>query len=753
MISILKITNMKENSLKKSVAFFSAAALAACGVVFACAYEYLGNDYGSNFSPEVYVDKSYSPLFFSSQEFFYGVGFDDKHTSRFNESIVKEWSGYLKGKIPNEDLSYLLLNDSSTATVNQLHNEVLNKRIDPVWKNKIDLNDEKIKAFIEFMHHAKAIETSATQSANNWDYETKKLPKVDLKRIAQVEKLFTAATDPFLKSRYWFQSMKAYFYGNNKESVIPFFEKTKALVPQNTLYYRGLSYVAGAYYQKKDFSTSNYLYSIVFDKCSEMRVVTAYNFHPQEQADFNASLALAKSVDEKAALWALLGYYADEKTAIQEIYKLNPVNPHLEYLLTRLVNKEETRLNTADFKSAIEFKKTTKTQLNHEVLQLVSTIAKEEKTSKPYLWNMAAGYLNIFDGNYTLAQQLIEEAEKLAPKSELSTLQVRLLKFVNNLSAITKMEAASESKLLPELNWLYGLNPKNSMAEFRYGNARDWSKKYISSLYQSQGNLVMSELFNQKETFYRTESNLSTMKAFLAKPTKTPFEKLAQGIYMLSVSDIYEYQGMMSAYANKMDEAIAYMSQSEEGKQTTLPGNPFNGRIKDCHDCDHTIKLKVPYTKLSFLQKVKEMQTNVEKGTDIYNNSLLVGNAFYNMTFYGNARAFYYGNIVNQGGNFIDPYYQTYLLNCSIANEYYKKAFDAATTPEQKAKCVYMMTKCERNTFYASKYHTEENYYKEPDINFLAWNGFKKLKTEYSNTKYYRDVINECGYFKKYLGM
>ncbi len=744
---------MKRHSLKKLAAFFSVGALAAYGVIFACADSFLGYDYGSNFAPEAYVDKSYSPLFFSPQEVFYFVGFDDKHTSRFNESIVKEWSGYLKGKIPNEDLEYLLLNDSSTATVNQLHNEILTKRIDPVWKNKIDLNDEKIKNFIDFMHHAKTIEASSTQPINSWDYEEKKLPKVDTKKIAQIEKLFNITADPFLKSRYWFQTMKAYFYSESKENVIVFFEKTKALVPQNTLYYRGLSYVAGAYYQKKDFSTSNYLYSIVFDKCPEMRIVTAYNFHPQEQGDFNASLALAKSNDEKAALWALLGYYADEKTAIQEIYKLNPVNSHLDYLLTRLVNKEETRLNTVEFKSAVDFKKNAKTQVNREILQLVGTIAKDEKTSKPYLWNMAAGYLNTFDGNYPLAQQLIEKAEKLAPKSELSALQIRLLKFVNNLSATTKMDATSESKLLPELSWLYGLNPKNAIAEFRYGNARYWSKKYLSSLYRSQGNLVMSELFNQSETFYRSESNLSAMKAFFSKPTKTPLEKLAQGNYMISLSDIYEYQGIMSAYANKVEESIGYMSQSEEGKQTILPGNPFNGRIKDCHDCDHTIKLKVPYTKLSFLQKVKEMQANVEKGSDIYNNSLLVGNAFYNLTFYGNARAFYYGIIMNQGGNFIDPYYQPYLLNCSIANEYYKKAFDAATTPEQKAKCVYMMAKCERNAFYASKYNTEEYTYKEPEVSFLAWNGFKKLKAEYANTKYYRDVINECGYFKKYLGM
>ena len=72
----------------------------------------------------------------------------------------------------------------------------------------------------------------------------------------------------------------------------------------------------------------------VFAQCPQLRIVATYSFHPQEQADWNASLAMTKNNDEKAALWAIRGYYADEERAIQEIYKLNPKNQHLDYLLS-----------------------------------------------------------------------------------------------------------------------------------------------------------------------------------------------------------------------------------------------------------------------------------------------------------------------------------------------------------------------------------------------------------------------------------
>lgn len=720
---------MKKHFYIKLALFFSIAISSTVSIIYAC-YDNSDNRNYSNFTPEIFVDKSYSPLFFTSEMFYKTTNVYD---SSFNENIVKDWSNYLQGAIDNKDLKFLLLDNSASNDVSQLHESVLNNHYNQKWA-RINLKNLKVKAFINFLYIAKEIENNSIQSDNNWDYE-QNIAKtfVNKSTLIQVEKLYTTTTDEFLKNRFWFQTIKANFYSSNKENTISFFEKTNSVTPQNALYYRALSYIAGVYYKQKEYSLSNYLYAVVFDKCPELRTVTVYNFHPQEQDDFNASLNLAKTIDEKASLWTLFGYYADAEVAIKEIYELNPKSPHLDLLLTRLINKEEARLNNLFFNSDSDYKKVFKENVNKNIISLVNNIAIESKTAKPYFWNIAAGYLNIFDENYTLTQHLLKNAELTMPKTELSINQIRLLKLMNSLSEASSINEAFEKNILVELNWLYNTPFKS---EFRSTNAIEWSKKYLAYLYKRQNNFVYSELFNSNATFYNEDFQLEAMKAFLSKSNKTDWEKFIASLYGFSLSDIYDLQAVTSAYNGNIDQAILYMMQSE-GKNIVLLGNPFNGKINDCHDCDHMAQQSVKYTKLSFLQKIKLMQTNIANGVDVYNNSFLLGNAFYNISYYGNARLFYFLNITIDRTN-------QYILSNKIANSYYKKALESSTNQEQKAKMNYMMSKCSRNDYYNSPYYKTE-------VDFLAFDGFIKLKSEYANTRFYKEVINECGYFKTYL--
>ncbi|MBT1688028.1 hypothetical protein [Dawidia soli] len=731
---------MKKISWKTLAVLFSIPALAliAYGVIYACAGgDWEGYDYDSSFTPEVYVDESYAPLFYAPNDIFYGIGFDAEYVGRFNDDIVADWSTYLKGRLSTDEVSMLLLKEEGVTAVSQLYTALQKKQQPPPAFSRINLVDERVKGFIIFLNLAKEIENASTTAYEWWDYdESKKQPVVTPQTVARAEQLYAGAKDEFLKNRYWFQAMKANFYSANKQNATAFFEKTRNTVPQNTLYYRSMAYVAGVAYQQKQYATSNYLYSVVFDKCPVLRTVATYNFHPQEEADFQASLAMAKNAEEKATLWSLFGYYADEKEAIRQIYKLNPKSDHLDYLLTRLVNKEEISLNSEGFTSADEYREHLKRQVDQQTLQLVTSLAKEGKTGKPYLWNLAAGYLSVFNGDNTQATQYFSKAEKEAPPSDLATAQLRILRLINTLHSTNRLDAAVETRLLPELEWLYKTGDQETL---RSMHVTSWSRRYLASLYRHQGNVVQGELFDRNRTYYRTASNLEAMKAFLQKANYTPWEKMALSLYDVNLSNIYEYEAIMAAYEGKLENAIALMQKS--GNTDQLPGNPFNGKIQDCHDCDHAAAQKVKYTKLSFLQKMKEMQTHVDKSEDIYNNSLLLGNAYYNMTYFGNARAFYYNNILDQYGIYIDDHYNPQLMTCTTASRYYKMALAAATTDEQRAKCVYLMAKCERN----------EKFKGDPENESLAWEGFKQLKTKYAHTKYYKEVINECSYFSIYL--
>lgn len=783
---------MKKILLSKLFLASSAVLLSAFGIIYACAdgdWDSFGS-YNSNFTPETFADKSYSPLFLSGG-IFYGIGFDTQHNSRFNKNIKSDWADYLKGKVDTTTVNYFLIGDEKPRYYSDDKNAIKNKeeieglhvyyktkkenKSTQKWGKKLNLKDEKVKNFVEFLYLAQKIETVSIGD-DYWSYD----PVVaktfnDAKMIQSIENVYNTLSDPFLKNRYWFLTMKARFYSNDKQKAIDFFNKTESSVARNTLYYRALAYVAGINYKQKKYATSNYLYAQVFDKCPELRVVTAYSFKPKNESDWSKALALAKNNKEKAALWAIHGYYKDEKQAIEKIYELDPKSEHLNYLGTRLVNSLEQKINNSfqvssgDYskpptpQTVAENKTENKAKVDNSAVDLIAKISAAGNTEKPYLWDIALGYLQTLKGDYATADKNYSKAEKTLPKTELAGMQLRLLRFVNNLSKIDKLTDKNEKTILADLNWLYTELPKNYKgSEFRYQNASSWSRSYLSHLYKEKGNQVMAEIYgesrysywNDGNSFYDNEKDLLAIKSFLEKSNKTEIEKIGAGIYSLKLKDINNFQAIQATFKNKIPEAIAFMQQTDSVQHVKFLGNPFNGNIKDCHDCEHAAYQKRKYTFMDFLTTIKEMQDKLAQKEDVYTNSLLLGNAFYNISHFGNGRTFYEMSIVGYGSG---PYsfrdsMKEMITNNSVSKMYYQKAFEAASTKEQKAKCLYLISKCERNDYYNKKYNRINSYWEIQDdkVNFIAWNSFKALRKDYSDTKYYQDVIAECGYFRTY---
>ncbi|CAI2765699.1 hypothetical protein [Flavobacterium collinsii] len=783
---------MKRIFLNKLFLVSSAVLLFAYGVIYACAdgdWDYFGS-YSSNFTPETFADKSYSPLFLSGG-IFYGIGFDTEHNSRFNKDIKSDWGTYLKGKIDTTTVNYFLIGEEkpdyysenksaikNKEEIKDLHTFYKNKKENKSslkWGKKISLKDDKVKSFVEFLYLAQKIETVSI-NRDYWSYDPVEAKTFnDAKMIQSIENVYNTTSDPFMKNRYWFLTMKARFYSNNKQKAVDFFNKTEKSVPKNVLYYRALSYVAGVNHKQNKFAASNYLYAQVFDKCPELRIVTAYCFRPKNETDWNKALTMAKNNKEKAALWAVRGYYKDEKKSIEKIYELDPKSEHLNYLVTRLVNRQEEAINNSFQKdggenqpmkklSVAENKTENQVKVDQKTLDLIAKISAAGNTDRPYLWDLSLGYLQTLKGDYANADKNFDKAVKTLPKTELAGMQLRLLRFVNNLSKIDKLTDKNEKTILADLNWLYFELPKNYKGqEFRYQNASSWSRSYLSTLYREKGNPVMAEIYgesrysywNDGNSFYDNEKVLLDMKAFLSKSNKSEIESIGAGIYSLKLKDINNFQAVEATFKNKIPEAIEYMKQTDSVQYSKFLGNPFNGNIKDCHDCDHTAYQKRKYTFMDFLTTVKEMQGKLAQKEDVYTNSLLLGNAFYNITHFGNGRTFYEITIIGYGSS---PYsfrdsMKRMITNCDLPKMYYQKALEAATTKEQKAKCIYMLAKCERNEYYNNKYNNLKNWWEADDdkINFIAWSGFKALQKDYSDTKYYQDVIAECGYFNTYV--
>ena len=748
---------MKKIFTKKFCALLISSFIIGTSIILACA----GGDWegyeNSNFTPEAFVEKKLSPFFYS-ELFYYGIGHDEQQSTRFIESNITDWLAYLNNNAPVEEYAFLL-DRASKGCVDSIISFTEGKIVMlpaalatyQFFKPKAD---KKTKAFLGYLSLAKEAEQFANVTYDWWDHDQTK--KTAYKNAAILNKAllagYTNAGDKFLKQRYWFQLIRSYFFNGAPEKAIEFFESNKNLFEKNKMFFRCLAYTAGAHYKLKEFGRANYYYSLVYDGCDDLKTTAHYSFHPQEEKDWQITLSLCRNREEKITLWQMLGvFYKDEKRSISEIYKLDPSSIKLNLLLARAVNKQERQLDAdyADYASDNAPDKT----IDKPLLSLISNIANDPNINDPFMWDVAAGYLHMLDHNYLMAENNYKKAEKINSIEKIKQWQLRLLKVLNKVTAASLVDDKFEKEILDDIEWLRSCG-KDAPESFRYNYAFETIKQELAKKYGLQMRLVKSECYVSKPAFYSKDKNVADLEAFLLKKNKTPYEELCKNLYQNTLDDLYEFQAIKMAFADKIDEAISLIEKSGEKAKKGLLGNPFNGRINDCHDCDHEQYKGIHYTKLALLQKMKEMKANIVAGKDIYNNALLLGNAFYNMSHYGNARFFYESAILGDAHyspQVIDSVFKNFLISMKTPTTYYLKALAAATNGEQKAKCYYLLAKCERNDWYNNKLYSKNDYYWGEDmVDVKAITNFESLR-QYSDTRYYQEVLKECGYFKIYL--
>ena len=739
---------MKKIFSKKYLITLISSFTVGTGIILACGGDWESNeDSASNFTPEAFVDNAYRPFFYSGWHFYYAIGHDMQHDSRFNQSNMRDWSSYLGNTVPDAELVSLLQNASSKSIDSAAAFLTGKQKTLPLSMQSLQLfkkGNKKVTAFITYLSLAKKCEAFAVNNLEDeWDYESKKnkTSNINTNQInKELLQEFTKTKDAFIKERYWFQLVRSYFFNEPPLSAIDLFTNNEKAFPKNDMYYRTMAYAAGAYYKLKNYSKANYYYSKVYDGCNALKIVAHFSFHPQEENDWKATLALCANNDEKTTLWQMLGvFYSDEKRAIKEIYTLNPRSEKLNLLLTRAINIEEQRFSGGEPYSGNGFtiKKDT---INSELYALVTRIAQDGNTSQPWMWQIAMGYLDMMSGNLEKATTSYKLAEKKLPKDELVLSQLRLLKLINTIAGVSNVDSKLEKTILTDLEWLVN---NRTPHDLRSIPALNWIKQTLSNRYMEQKEFIKAVCFSNYDAFYGDNDNIEAMKRFLNKADKTPYESIYVKMYPLTVNDLLEFQAINSTFDDKLGEAITKFEAIPAS--ATMPGNPFNGRLQDCHDCDHAAAQKIKYTKLSLLKKMKDMEDKIKAGTEVYTNAMLVANAFYNITYYGNARAFYECNVV-------DREFGSGPCDMEYATKYYTLALNNAKTDEQKAKCHFILAKCERNKYYNENIYNNKNYQYGDRGNladFLAWDGFVALK-QYQNTKFYQEAIKECGYFRTY---
>jgi len=622
----------------------------------------------------------------------------------------------------------------------------------------LNLQDKALaKEFLFYLGYAKRCEPYANYVPDGWSQDNTDDPRKHTTSIQKLidggKKSFLNAKNSLIKQRYFFQLVRLIYNSGNYEDCISFFNQNENTFPfENTIKYRTLGYLAGAQYKQKDFSQANYLYSVIYDRCEQMKIIAFQSFHPQEESDWKEALKQAKNNREKAVLWQLLGIYADPLRAMKEIYLLDPKSDLLDLLLTRAVNiNEENFIPNSSYRidnKAVSCEMNKK-GVNSELLTFIKQVADRKNTARPYLWDLSAGYLYTVSRNFKSSETYLAKAAEEAGDDPLVIDQIRIIRFANKIELYELASVKIEEEFAVELAWLK--SQENGLV-LRSRSFYSWALSRLSEKYHKFGEVVKAQCLdhNQDPGFYDDPLKMTNLIKLMDKPSKTKFEEFILGVHPFKRGHLFEYQAINLAFHHQLKEALNKLSECEWSGTGAFLGDPFVIHINDCHDCDHQSFAGKTLSKYSFIEKMIALEAKTTKSpkeaASAYFN---LGNGYYNITYFGNGRAFYQTPVKpNEVLWDFSPSYANFkdvIYDCSMAEECYRKAMDLSTDPEFKAKCCFMAAKCEQNNFFINKP-------KDFKGDFQSGEYFALLKSNYSKTAYYLDIIHECGYFKTYLG-
>lgn len=816
---------MKIKILKRfSIALISLSIIGYVVYVLACGPEPEEISPSSFFSQKIIKEKKYES-FFRTSDAWYGrdiLGSEGDAKINISNKNLEEWYDFFKKKINKDELEYIIY-EAEIGEIDSLIFHIKdNKYPLPIHLEKptlLNYPDKKvIKNFLYYLGFAKRCEPFATDCNENWYWDGWGFHKHSKfhhsnrnsalhcgdttyinKLMSGGMKLYNGINNRYIKQRYLFQIVRLYYFNSDSKEgkCYDFYkEHEKDFKIENSSKYRAMGYAAAELYNNEKYAEANRLYAIIYDKCDAMKMAAFWSFHPQEEEDWDESLALAKNKREKEALWHLLGIYADPLRAMEEIYNLNPKSDLMDLLLVRAINENEERFLNSDSMEGQFFYNPS--LVDTSLYKFVENVSDKKNTHKPYLWSLAAGYINLAMHQYDKSDMYFNEADKLSKGDNDVKEQIIKLRVTGELERTDKIDSKFEEKLVKEIGKFY--NKQDTDVRMRYLNKfreyynNDWNErilKWLAYKYTKQGNLLKATCFIDDLSFYGNMENyklnyknINELLAYIDNPKKSEFDKFAVELLPRTKTDIYELIAVDKLYNDELNEALKYFKLYEikvdKDFHYSMFANPFDIRIKDCKECDYEVEedstnIKTSYTKYrngkyitihyrekplysktSFALHMLELENAAKTDkVNAYKYYFELANGFYNISFFGNSGGI--GNMQYQNPLMIKSYYyyndviannlKTGNLHprfdCSNAEKYYLKAMDLSKDKEFITKCCFMAAKCEHNRWLMSK--------QDWRIDFVAGKYFKMLKESFINTKYYQEIIKECGYFRTYV--
>ena len=716
---------------------------------------------------------------------------------------LAEWRQFLPNQSSLEEIKQVIYDSKNKSSLQYVLNCLKNNI--PVDHAKMEglagnhwldylLKTRQVES-LEYIIYAKDCEPWVT-AWDPWDDP----PARDLQAMQRLMDLglerYSKVNSEFIKLRYAYQVIRLAQYSGQPEKCIAYFDQlVPSLHTKSIITYWAMGHKAGALRMIEKPAESLTLFSLIFDQCENMMNSAFRDFYIPDDDVWLQCLNGTPNYHRQATLWMLRGLKEERLTLepLRHLFELEPKSSRLEVMLVREVNRVEREYLT----SALFFPSGTKNPLKDPVyLEKFKAFtingADSGQVRQPGLWYLTAGYLSLIAGNFPEATSLLNKAEAVKSNGTELKQQIALVKNLVAIAAANTISPQIEEKCFANLTWAAGLSyDYNNQAVYR-SFLNLLGQKYLSAgeIPKAAG-CFYKTVYNQSYAnflvdIYGSNADLDRMSALIGKKAKSKWEALIAKALPYSAPEIGYIKATKLMRQGKFSEALVlyqripanFWDQYRHPKPAAEDAFYFNDPCEyrgglwtsfeqEAFDLsegyfglDAVRAKKVRfYTKLDFTAKVVALQDQARsnpKNADQYYRQ--IANGFFHSPFWGYNDLVWQGNLINQLTSYpgypfnildfpakyhtkVEAFFKEYGTG-QIALQYYRKTIAAAKDKELAAKCAALAHLCQYG-------FAPNNYVEGQETN---WAFFNLLRKNYSGTKIYRHLVEECSTMNEFLG-
>lgn len=695
----------------------------------------------------------------------------------FKTANLREWQQYINVKIETKAIEEVIYK-TELKQLEAIKQRVISNQPIPKSPNSFlnYLTNISQLDTLEYLIFAKKCEPFAYFAGWFWDFEE------EMKKIRDPQKMqvlideglanYQRTTNPFLKLRYGYQIVRLANYANKSADCIRYYDSLVATLKHESAYrFHALRHKAGAFKKLRKESDFLVYTSLVFDQAPLLMNEAMIEFYLPTPKVWQETLAKAGNNHRKATLW-LMWFLKDEGRLnlepLTQVYLLEPKSSRLEFMLVYYINKLEKALLTSDF----FFSQLTPSEesLNYirDLREFVINV-DQSRIRRPALWQMAAGYLSILLKEYETAKIHFDQVEHIKT-DDTFTPWLNAFRGLIELAKTDRISEGLETAIAPTLRQFrnYPEQYNNTiiyrsylilMAQ-KYFRAGQLAKGFCCIDQTGYGNLATSFLINHCD-----HQSLERISNYITNPEKTVFDRFLTSNLINNIDDLYYIRGSKYLNEGNYSEALKFLAKIPPSYWNEINQNLINTSFETNYYNPKTGLYRYPkgqnefpaISKYEFVKKINQLLAAAEKHpdkADLYYYQ--IANAY----FHSGQWSYYMVNLdYYPSFDFSDdnPRYPFYLETFSSTNfnhyysewanrknawYFYDKAMKVSTNKELAARCCFLAA-ASQTEFSRQEAFTPEGKGKEYYYQLLA--------EQYSDTRYYQEVLQECADLSNYL--